>query len=586
MRTWTRLARRRVAAGAAGLVALSVIAAPGGADHLGPQIVETNDPQVVTVGSVGTEPSCPGGWSGGSAQYLGETGHLTWTFTVPEGHTGVVSMIGYRDPALARPFLFWVDPDPMATIPNEAGSQECRAVLASSDTLPAGTYTVHAAGTPSPAYPYLDHFELVTGSITGDLVITKISDTAGTFDFTVDCPGTGVADHAVRVDVAAAGPPGATATVAGIPVNTTCTVTEATAPGFSPQAPQDVTIAEGANGVTFTNVRETGSLVVSATTDGGTGTFAFTVDCNPGTAFDSAFELAGGQTRRIDGIPTLSTCTVTEASDPLYTSVATPADGTVTIATGDNPVSFVNTARPPALGITKTADAASVTAGAAVGFTVAVANTGAGPATGVTLSDPLPPAAGVSWAVSPAYAGPGTCTVTGAAPTQTLACTIGDLAPGATASVHVSSTTSSAATLSNTATAQAANASPVSASATVTVLAPVTGTTGAADTTGTLATTTTTTTPTTVRATVATTVPTTAPATAVAGTGTISTVSTGAATGVTPGRATAATAGSGLARTGRDLVRLALAGAAMVAAGLLVLLAAGRPAALRPLRRP
>lgn len=462
---------------------VAVVAAPGSAGHLAPQIVETNAAEVVSTGAVATETACPGGWSGGSAQYLfDETAHLAWTFTVPADHTGVVSVVGYRDPALDRSFFFWVDSDPQVLVANEAGTQECRATLAASGALPAGTHTVHVAGTAASPDAYLDYFQLVTASITGDVVITKVSDTPGTFDFTVDCPTAGVVARPVQIVVAAAGPPGtAGAAVTGIPVGTACTVTEATTPGFAPQPPQDVTVAEGTNAVTFTNVRETGALVVSKTTEGGTGTFTFTVDCNPGTAFDSTFTLAGGESRRIEGIPTLTTCSVTEAPDSAFTATSTPADGTVTIGTGDNPVSFVNTARPPVLTVTKTADAATVSAGAAVGFTVTVANTGAGPARAVVLTDPLPAADGVSWVIAPA--GPGPCTVTGAAPSQTLGCAFGDLAAGASASVHVVSATTAATggTLANTATASAANAAPVTASASVTVNRPALAVTKAAD---------------------------------------------------------------------------------------------------------
>ena len=310
---------------------------------------------------------------------------------------------------------------------------------------------------------------------TGDLAITKVSDAPGTFSFTVNCPGTGVTNQPVTVTVATAGAPGATsAPITAIPTGTVCTVTEATAAGFQPQPAQTVTIAQGTNTVTFTNVRLTGTLVVSKTTIGGAGTFSFTVDCNPGTAFDQTLSLTNTETRRITGIPTGTTCLVTEATSALFTSTVNPANGTVTIATGDNVVAFTNTARPPVLGVTKTADAATVTAGSAIGFTVAVANTGTGPATAVTLDDPLPAATGVSWTVSPAYAGPGTCAVTGAAPAQRLVCAFGDLAPAALARVHVSSSTTAATsgTLTNTATAQAANHGPVSATAAVTVNIP------------------------------------------------------------------------------------------------------------------
>ena len=65
----------------------------------------------------------------------------------------------------------------------------------------------------------------------------------------------------------------------------------------------------------------------------------------------------------------------------------------------------------PGLQIAKTADAASVSAGDPIGFTIKVSNTGAGTATGVTLSDPLPTGTGISWSISPAQAG---CSIAGA----------------------------------------------------------------------------------------------------------------------------------------------------------------------------
>src|SRR4029079_6349215 len=129
------------------------------------------------------------------------------------------------------------------------------------------------------------------------------------------------------------------------------------------------------------------------------------------------------------------------------------------------------------LWITKGASAAQVTAPAPIGFTIKVANSDA-PGTGVarsaTLSDPLPGHAGVSWSIDPAYAGPGTCSITGSAPNQTLACSFGDLAPGASASVHVTSATTnaSAGDYPNTATVSATNGTPVHATATTSVITP------------------------------------------------------------------------------------------------------------------
>jgi len=125
------------------------------------------------------------------------------------------------------------------------------------------------------------------------------------------------------------------------------------------------------------------------------------------------------------------------------------------------------TPAPPALTITKTPDAALVPAGTSVGFTIAVGNTGPGVALGVTLSDPLPAVSGESWSISPAYSGAGTCSITGSAGSQTLACSLGNMTAGASDEVHITSPTPSGSTiaLTNTATASATNNAPVSATA-------------------------------------------------------------------------------------------------------------------------
>ncbi len=125
----------------------------------------------------------------------------------------------------------------------------------------------------------------------------------------------------------------------------------------------------------------------------------------------------------------------------------------------------------PALSIQKTADATPVSAGDAIGFWITVSNSsaaGTGTAKDVTLSDPLP--AGVTWSISPAYSGPGSCVINA----NTLSCSFGDMAPGASASVHVSATTSAQAcsTYPNTATADADNHAQIQASATIECLSP------------------------------------------------------------------------------------------------------------------
>ncbi|MGH9281873.1 MAG: DUF5979 domain-containing protein, partial [Acidimicrobiales bacterium] len=248
------------------------------------------------------------------------------------------------------------------------------------------------------------------------------------------------------------------------PLGTTCSVTEtAPPPGYVLATPASVQVTVSALAtpdVVVVNPPEAGQLAITKVADA-PGTFDFTVDC-PGTALTGqavtipvpSAGAPGSTSAPITGLPVGAVCTVAEVPEPGF--VDQPAQ-TVTIVAGANAVSFTNRLRPPVVTIVKTADATAVTAGAGVGFTVTVASTGVNPATDVTLADPLPGAAVVSWSISPAYAGPGTCSIAGAAPAQTLACAFGTMAPGATASVHVASATSAASvgTLPNTATAQA-----------------------------------------------------------------------------------------------------------------------------------
>jgi uncharacterized repeat protein (TIGR01451 family) len=125
----------------------------------------------------------------------------------------------------------------------------------------------------------------------------------------------------------------------------------------------------------------------------------------------------------------------------------------------------------PALSVTKTADNPSVLPGNSIGFSITVTNSnaaGTSTALAVTLKDPLPAGPGVSWSISPATAG---CSI--GAPGQTLNCTFGDLANGASSpTVHVTSNTdgTSCGTYTNEATASSSNHPDVKGSASTSVL--------------------------------------------------------------------------------------------------------------------
>ncbi|HEX3220823.1 MAG TPA: SpaA isopeptide-forming pilin-related protein, partial [Candidatus Limnocylindria bacterium] len=103
----------------------------------------------------------------------------------------------------------------------------------------------------------------------------------------------------------------------------------------------------------------------------------------------------------------------------------------------------------PSLTADKVADADVVSAGQPIGFTISVANSavaGTGTAYDVQLSDLLPAAAGgtIDWAIDPAYAGPGTCEISGALGSESLSCDFGDMAADSSASVHIVSDTTKA----------------------------------------------------------------------------------------------------------------------------------------------
>jgi uncharacterized repeat protein (TIGR01451 family) len=181
---------------------------------------------------------------------------------------------------------------------------------------------------------------------------------SGTFHFTVSCDdGNTYPGFDMTV---AAGDTDTHLVSDQIVVGTQCTVAETANALFSTtRNPTNgvVTIDTDGETVAFTNTRLTGSLVVNKSSNAD-GTFDFDVDCD-GTTYDTTLHITtsnGSGSARIDGIPTGTSCTVTEQANPLFSSVVTPGDGTVTIATGDNTVSFTNTRLTGSLVIQKSAD--------------------------------------------------------------------------------------------------------------------------------------------------------------------------------------------------------------------------------------
>jgi hypothetical protein len=84
-------------------------------------------------------------------------------------------------------------------------------------------------------------------------------------------------------------------------------------------------------------------------------------------------------------------------------------------------------------------------------LTITVANSAGGAVAGATLADALPAGTNVSWSISPAYTGPGTCTITGAVGAQVLNCSFGTIAASQTFNISLFSANSSQGTYTNTA---------------------------------------------------------------------------------------------------------------------------------------
>lgn len=146
-------------------------------------------------------------------------------------------------------------------------------------------------------------------------------------------------------------------------------------------------------------------------------------------------------------------------------------DNTATLTTTNVPGSDASASASvlcAGLSLTKTADAASVAAGDAIGFTITAHNGGPGTARGVKVDDELPKGSGVSWSVDNVTGAPATdCAVGAGNGGQVLDCTIGDLVPNAEVTVHVVSQTdvTSCARYDNTATLTATNAAQIDATA-------------------------------------------------------------------------------------------------------------------------
>jgi uncharacterized repeat protein (TIGR01451 family) len=121
--------------------------------------------------------------------------------------------------------------------------------------------------------------------------------------------------------------------------------------------------------------------------------------------------------------------------------------GTVTTTNAGSDQSSASTCvAAPAIHIVKTADAAQVSAGDPIGFTLTVYNDGSGDAKGVTLNDTLPTNAGLSWSIDAQGAGwNNTCAIAaGVLSCGPVTVPAGTTQAASTFTVHITSPTTAA----------------------------------------------------------------------------------------------------------------------------------------------
>ncbi|HEY2355303.1 MAG TPA: DUF11 domain-containing protein, partial [Gaiellaceae bacterium] len=143
---------------------------------------------------------------------------------------------------------------------------------------------------------------------------------------------------------------------------------------------------------------------------------------------------------------TSTTTSATGGVCPGGSGVVNNTGNVTTTNDGSDQASASTCVAAPSIQIVKTADAAQVSAGDQIGFTVTVYNSGSGDAKGVTLSDPLPTNAGLNWTIESEGAGwNNTCSIAAG----TLTCgpvtvPTGTTQGASTFKVHITSPTTAA----------------------------------------------------------------------------------------------------------------------------------------------
>jgi uncharacterized repeat protein (TIGR01451 family) len=196
--------------------------------------------------------------------------------------------------------------------------------------------------------------------------------------------------------------------------------------------------------LTLTGTSGSGASITDHATTDNTGHYNFTEP--PGTytvTVDASNFASGGTLFGYTASPSLVPGCGTDEDSNGSPSGTTP--GTLTSGGSDLTVDFgyFQQTGTPSLTLTKTADQTSITAGTKAGFTVTITNTGSSDASGLSLSDPLPPGADLNWTIDTTTGSPNNFQITGSAGSQSLVLTAPGttLAAGTSESVHITSST-------------------------------------------------------------------------------------------------------------------------------------------------
>lgn len=327
------------------------------------------------------------------------------------------------------------------------------------DTLPPNTTFVSVTQNSGPVFTCTSPAPGATGTINCNIATLNGGGTSATFTIVMNVASgaTGSLSNTANITAATADPtPGNNSSTTTATVGQSADLTVAKTGPAAVTAGSNITYTvtasnagpSNAANVALTDVLPANTTFVSATQTSGPAFICTTPAVGaPGTITCTAATFASGATAVFSFVVNLAPA-ATGTVDNTASITSTTPDPTPANSSGGSSAAIG--AGPTDVSITKTASAAGYVAGGDATFTLTVRNNGPGNAAGTTVTDVLP--AGMTFvSATPSQ---GTCTGT-----TTVVCTLGALAPAATATITlVVRVPQTVGPVSNTATVAIANA--------------------------------------------------------------------------------------------------------------------------------